>query len=115
MQPNNEQRMNEQDLLALANALAIKMIEPVKDQLNRIEQQNTKIEQMLEKQPPEKLVLTNAKEIGECIGVSEWQARDLMKQPDFPKSITKRKGTYNRGKWKAEAVKRYYKINKNKV
>lgn len=107
MQPNNEQRMTEQDILALANALAINMID-IKEQLGRIEQK-------LEKQPPKKLVLTNAKEVGECIGVSEWQARDLMRHPNFPKSVVKRTGKYNRGKWKAEEVERFYSIHRNKV
>jgi len=103
MQANTEQLMTKQDFITLA------------EQLNRIEQQNAAIQQMLIKQPSKKLVLTNAKEVGVCLGVSEWQARDLMRHPNFPKSLTKRTGTYNRGKWKASEVERFFMINKNKV
>lgn len=83
--------------------------------LDEISNKINKLYELLLDPKPKKLVLANAKEIGEHIGVSAWRARGLMNHPNFPKSITKRTGKYNRGQWRAEEVERFFRINKGKV
>lgn len=112
---NTEQLMSYQDLLNLANELARKINEPIIKKLQEVEEKLNLLEASKKDEKPEKLVLTCAKEIGEHIGVSAWRARGLMSHPNFPKSITKRTGKYNRGQWRAEEVERFFRINKSKI
>lgn len=111
----NEQRMTEQDILALANALAIKMIEPIKEQLGRIEQK-------LDESKPEDqtdLIWRNAKDVARNLnngkGIPLSTARKLIAMPNFPKNIYGKRDGNSTGPWRASEVIQFFKVNKSKV
>lgn len=111
---NTEQLMSYQDLLNLANELARKINEPIIKKLQEVEEKLNNLEAS-KKEIPEKLVLANAKEIAEHLGLKSVKtARRIIQHPNFPKPIGGAK-KIKRGEWRAEEVEKFFRINKGKV
>lgn len=111
----NTEFMTYQDLLNLANELARKINEPIIKKLQEVEEKLNNLEANKKDEKPEKLVLANAKEIAEHLGLKSVKtARRIIQHPNFPKPIGGAK-KIKRGEWRAEEVERFFRINKGKV
>lgn len=83
--------------------------------LDEISNKINKLYELLLNPKPKKLVLANAKEIAEHLGLKSVKtARRLIQHPNFPNPIGGAK-KIKRGEWRAEEVERFFRINKGKV
>lgn len=111
-----ERLMTNDDLLALANQLAQIITKPVLNELKEVVKQEIKdIKDANAKKDDEFRILLNAQAVAEELEIPLKRARKFIAMSNFPKSIGEKRKLYKTGPWLAIDVKRFFRINKNKV